>query len=119
MKPGPRSSAPTAVAVAAIGAGAGAVSDATAGSPQACCAGPEAYTVSLWLLCFCVLRSSLQLISYPHAAMLGLALARIILIQNDEVEFSRAVHTNGELQLDIPSATGASDKRHATGEMLL
>jgi hypothetical protein len=29
------------------------------------------------------------------------------------------MHANGELQLNIPSAAGASDKRHATGEMLL
>jgi hypothetical protein len=51
--------------------------------------------------------------------MLGHALSSIIIIQNYEVEFSRAMHTNGELQLNIPSAAGASDKRHATGEMLL
>jgi hypothetical protein len=47
------------------------------------------------------------------------ALPSIIIIQNYEVEFSRAMHTNGELQLNIPSAAGASDKRHTTGEVLL
>ncbi len=51
--------------------------------------------------------------------MPGHTLSSIRIIQNDEMEFSRPMHTNGELQLNVARAARASDKRHATGEMLL
>ncbi len=41
------------------------------------------------------------------------------LIQEHEMDLSRTVHAYCELQFDVPSAAGASDKRYTTGERLL
>src|SRR5689334_5616962 len=54
-----------------------------------------------------------------EAGTLAYVLCGIAVIHDQEMEFSRPMHTNGELQLDVSRAAGASHKRHATRQILL
>jgi hypothetical protein len=58
-------------------------------------------------------------LSYHNASTLAYVLFGIAVIQDQEMEFSRPMHADSELQLDVSRAAGASHKRHTARQILL
>jgi hypothetical protein len=64
-------------------------------------------------------RPTVVSLSYHKASTPAYVLFGIAVIQDQEMEFSRPMHTDGELQLNVSRAAGASHKRHTAGKILL